>query len=131
MNFKKIFLGCCLLITCGLIASEFVLSKADQNQVKPAKKSRELIIEQIGDILKNLLKHDRDSLELRAYFQEELENILEGEDGSLVSSSSKSKLQEILKILEELNAKLVNQVTEIKELRIKIKNLKAEKLKGS
>jgi len=131
VNFKKIFLGCCLLITCGLIASEFVLSKADQNQVKPAKKSRELIIEQIGDILKNLLKHDRDSLELRAYFQEELENILEGEDGSLVSSSSKSKLQEILKILEELNAKLVNQVTEIKELRIKIKNLKAEKLKGS
>ena len=131
MNFKRIVLINCLFVTAWAVASEFVLSKSENNQIKPAKKSRELIIDQIGEILKNLLKHDRDSLELRAFFQEELENSLCGDEQSLISSSSKSKLQETLNLLQELNTSLVKQVKEIKELRIKIRNLKAEKLKGS
>lgn len=132
MNLKQVILVNLLAIALGLVANEFTVPKSlnVQHDNVSAKKTREAIMEELGEILKNLLKNDQASLELRAFFQKELEHVLYSDELSLIESSSKSKLQENLKMLQEANRYLIDQTIKIKELIIKAKKLKTGKLKG-
>lgn len=138
MNFKYVLLIGVIFASSDFAADDFTLpknstnlgTKSSRSSVSSAKKSRESILEELGEILKNLLESDRTSLELRAFFQDELELSWCGDELALIESSSKSKLQENLKLLQEINQSLVGQTKKIKELIIRVKNLKTGKLKG-
>jgi hypothetical protein len=138
MNFKYVILSGVIFVSSDFAADDFTLPKnstnldikASRRSVVSVKKSREGIFEELGEILKNLLDHDRMSLELRAFFQDELELSLCGDELALAESSSKSQLRENLKLLQEVNECLMGQTKKIKELIIKIKKLKTGKLKG-
>lgn len=133
MNPKQIIGLGFIVLTLGLCSNEFTLSRTScsaKNVPVSAKKNREAILEQLGQILKNLLQHDKAVLEMRAIFQEEMENCLCSEDFSLIASSSKIKLQQCVDLLQEVNQQLQLQTEKIQELKIKIKKLKTGKLKG-
>ena len=132
MNLKQLILVGLMLIALGVVADEFTLPKNVNPRLSSmsAKKIREEIVDQVGDLLKNILQNDRESLDLRAIFQDELELSLCGDEMALASSSSKSKLHETVNLLQEINQQLVAHTTKIKELKIRFKDLKTGKLKG-
>ncbi len=138
MKFKYLFFSLLIVSSIWLTPSDFTLPKNVQTSKQvvvnnSAKKIKELILEQISQLLKlNLIGLDRILIDLRVYLQDEFEAGLCGEHETLINSSSKSQRQAYLDLITQLNLELANsiKVVEQKINEIKALNLKAGKLKG-
>lgn len=136
MKFKSFFLACVMTLATVVIASEFVTPKYNLNQpanLKPAKKIKELIIDKISHVVRDLLvKLDYLSINARVYLLDQLELGLCGESTTIINSSSKSQRQAYLDLLQEIEQDITNfnHNLEDKLNKLKTLNLKATKLKG-
>ena len=131
MKLKLVILSSLVVARSVVLASEFTLPKAgNTGAAVSARKTKEAILEQMGDALEQLTKLDRASIDLRVDLQSEVKNGLCGDEAALTSSSSKARLQTNLDLVQELNKALAELADQLKSWQHKIKKLKTEKLKG-
>lgn len=137
VSIKYLVLISLLVLGQGSEASDFTVPKnapvTNQASSNSAKKIKELILDQVSQILKfNLIDLDRILIDLRVYLQDEVELGWCGEQQTLINSSSKSQRQAYLDLVTQLNLELANsiKIVEQKINELKSLNLKAKKLKG-
>ena len=110
-----------------LNANEFIVPKKIIKRTS-ASKIKEDILGEIGDVLKNLIKLDAVSLQLRNLMQNQFELGLLGTKDSSTGSGNKVELSKNLATVKSINEMLLQQ---LEEMEVKLKDLQKKfKTKG-